>query len=75
MCDPWASTDFFSTVRQHFSRGAKNILFDRKTQQIITIFDSSNAVLGMAFTTPPGKGDSDLFCQDELCTAYQTKQR
>ncbi len=36
--------------------------------------DSSNAVLGMAFTHPPRKGDSVLYCRDELCTAYQTKQ-
>jgi hypothetical protein len=34
------------------------------------IFDSSNAVLGMAFMHPPKKkGDSILYCRDELCTA------
>ncbi len=40
-------------------------------EPIKTIFDSSNAVLGMAFTHthPPRKGDSVLYGRDELCTA------
>ncbi len=33
------------------------------------IFDSSTAVLGMAYTPPPRIGDSVLYCGDELCTA------
>ncbi len=34
------------------------------------LFDSSNAVLGIAFTPPPPrKGDSVLYGRDELCTA------
>ncbi len=34
------------------------------------IFDSSNAVLGMAFThTHPRKGDSVCTAQDKICTA------
>jgi hypothetical protein len=34
-----------------------------------SVFDSSNAVLGIAFThTPPRKGDSVLYGRDELCT-------
>jgi hypothetical protein len=38
---------------------------------IFIIFDSSNAVLGMAFTPPPPprKGNSVLYGRDKLCTA------
>ncbi len=38
------------------------------------IFDSSNAVVGMAFTQRR-KGDSVLYGRDKLCTAWQTKQK
>ncbi len=44
--------------------------FDLNLKYAISVFDSSNAVLGMAFThPPPRKGDSVLYCRDELCTA------
>jgi hypothetical protein len=38
-------------------------------------FDSSNAVLGMAFTTPLEKEIAFCTAQDDFCTAKQTKQK